>query len=219
MELPVIYNLAYDSVYIGEDGPTHQPVEQLPSIRCMPNLAVIRPADAQEGVICAKMAVERKEGPVACITTRQKLTCFEKFDANWQEHMAKVGAYIVKKESKTLSFTLVATGSEVNTVLTALQDLDNSDSIRVVSMPCREYFYCQDAETRNSIIPCKEKVIVVEAAAEQGWSKLSTQKVHFIGIDSFGTSAPGNIAAKAKGIDAVSVAKRIKAIQFDTDLC
>ena len=215
MELPVIYNLAYDSVYIGEDGPTHQPVEQLPSIRCMPNLAVIRPADAQEGVVCAKMAIEHRGGPVACITTRQKLTCFEKYDGDWQATMAKAGGYIVKKESGPLSCTLVATGSEVNTVLDALQHIENSESFRVVSMPCREYFYTQDEETRNAIVPCDGKVIVVEAAAEQGWSKLSRQKVHFIGIESFGTSAPGENVAKAMGIDAVSVAKRIMASSFD----
>jgi transketolase len=214
MELPVIYNLAYDSVYIGEDGPTHQPVEQLPSIRCMPNLAVVRPADAQEGVICAKMAIDHTKGPIACITTRQKLTCFEKYDPDWQQTMAKKGAYIVKKETETLLYTLVATGSEVNTVLEAIKNLDTRESIRVVSMPCREYFYEMDEETRNTIVPVTGDVIVVEAAAEQGWSKLSRRKVHFIGIDSFGTSAPGDIAAKAMGIDPESVAKRIQDINL-----
>jgi transketolase len=215
MELPVIYILAYDSIYIGEDGPTHQPIEQLPSLRCMPNLAVIRPADAQEGVVCAKMAVERKGGPVACVTTRQKLKCFEKFDLNWQENMSRNGAYIVKKETKTLAYTIVATGSEVFSVLCALEKLEDNGSIRVVSMPCREYFYARDMHERNEIVPVDRKVIVVEASADQGWSGLSNQKVTFIGIDSFGFSAPGDIVARAKGMDAGSIARRIAILDFD----
>lgn len=147
MELPVIYLLAYDSIYNGEDGPTHQPVEQLPALRCMPNIRVIRPADAQEGAVCAGMAVSKShQGPVVCLTTRQKLTCFAKYDADWQLHMELYGAYIVKREVDALQLTVVATGSEVYTVLRAVEGLTcgglvMSGCVRVVSMPCRELFY------------------------------------------------------------------------------
>jgi len=215
MELPVIFILAYDSIYIGEDGPTHQSIEQLPSLRCMPNLAVIRPADAQEGVVCAKMAIERRGGPVACVTTRQKLKCFGKFDSNWQESMIRYGAYIVKKETESLLYTIVATGSEVYSVLSSLKNLKDHKSIRVVSMPCREYFYAQELSIRNQIVPVDKNVVVVEAAAEQGWSGLSNRKVNFIGINTFGKSAPGEIVARAKGMDADSIVVRIASLDFD----
>jgi transketolase len=212
MEIPVIYNLAYDSVYTGEDGPTHQPVEQLASVRCMPNVSVIRPGDAQEGVVCAQMVIKETDGPVCCITTRQKLNCYAKDDANWEQNMSQKGAYIVRSETEALQAIVVATGSEVNTALSAVEQLGNSKNIRVVSMPCREKFYGLQRSQREEIIPFDVQTVVVEAAAEQGWSELSDRKVHFIGISEFGTSAPGPVVAMARGIDANSVADKLQGL-------
>jgi len=212
MNIPVIYNLAYDSVYTGEDGPTHQPVEQLASIRCMPNVSVIRPGDAQEGVVCAEMVIANTDGPVCCITTRQKLNCFAKDDLDWAQNMRDKGAYIVRNESEDLQAIVVASGSEVNTALEAVEQLDNNQNIRVVSMPCREKFYRLETDLREEIVPMDVQAVVVEAAAEQGWSELSNQKVHFIGVSEFGTSAPGDIVAKARGMDPSAVSKKLQGL-------
>lgn len=212
MDLPVLYILAYDSIYNGEDGPTHQPIEQLASVRAMPNVVVIRPADAQEGIVCARMALQEKSKPVACLTTRQKLECFAKADSEWEEHMETMGAYIVKDSEHEPGYTIVATGSEVATVIHAVAGMSNRDSIRIVSMPCREYFTAREQAVKDHIIPPASKVIVVEAAVEQGWSVLSAEKVIFIGVEGFGTSAPGDIVAKEKKLDVASVQQRLEAV-------
>lgn len=212
MGLPVMYILAYDSVYIGEDGPTHQPVEQLPSLRCMPNLKVYRPADAQEAVVCAQTALQQQDGPSACLSTRQKLCCFEKEQKDWQRSIIDRGAYIVKEASSELKGTIVATGSEVYSTLEAVSSIEEAAAYRIVSMPCRERFLEACAEERSALVPYDSHVIVVEAAEEQGWSALSSQKIDFIGIHEFGTSAPGDAAAAARGIDAEGIGKKISAI-------
>ncbi len=210
MQLPVVYNLAYDSIFIGEDGPTHQPIEQLPSIRCMPNLSIIRPGDAQEGAVSGEMAFARTDGPTAVITTRQKLECFEKEDKNWVENMKKFGAYIVKRESTELKNIVVATGSEVATTLKAVEKMENNENIRLISMPCRDIFISSNQELKENLIPKDIRCAVVEAAAESGWSEISNMKVSFIGLNQFGTSAPGEIVGKVRGMDSDSIAKRLE---------
>lgn len=209
MKLPVVYNLAYDSIFIGEDGPTHQPIEQLPSIRCMPNLSIIRPGDAQEGAVSGEMAFSREDGPTAVITTRQKLECFKKEDENWIDNMKKYGAYIVRGEKADLKNIVIATGSEVSSTLKAIEKMENNENIRLISMPCRDIFISSNQELREKLIPKNIKCAVVEASAESGWSEISNMKVVFIGLNQFGTSAPGDIVGKVRGMDSDSIAKRL----------
>ena len=191
MELPNIFIFTHDSIGIGEDGPTHQPIEHLPALRSMPNIDVIRAADANELIYSWKYVMQLKDRPAAFILTRQSVPTIDRDKYNSAEGAGK-GAYILAGEDENPDIILIATGSEVNVSLKAYELLkEKGINARVVSMPCRELFERQDEEYKNAVIPDDiDNRLVVEAASPFGWGKYANDNV--LGINRFGTSAPGS---------------------------
>ena len=202
-----VYIFTHDSFYVGEDGPTHEPIEQLAMLRTIPGMTVIRPAEAHEVAHAWAYAANCKT-PVALILTRQDLAPYD------AETAAKVdvakGAYVVSEDA-AYDTILIATGSEVNTALGAAHILRESGRrIRVVSMPSRELFLAQSAEYRESVIPSAcEKRVTIEAASTFGWEKFAGDKGLCIGLDHFGASAPYKVLAEKFGFTPEAVAKKI----------
>ncbi len=190
-KLPGIYLLSHDSLAVGEDGPTHQPIEQLAMLRSIPNVNVIRPADARETYAAWQIALESKETPTCLILSRQNLPLL----ASKYKEVQK-GAYIISKEAKRLDATIVATGSEVSLAIEAQKELATRGvDVRVVSMPATYLFDKQTKEYRDEVIgTTKDKVFAVEMLSSFGWYKYAD---HVMGIDTFGTSAPAKDAIKA----------------------
>ncbi|UCG00170.1 MAG: transketolase [Spirochaetaceae bacterium] len=210
MKLPVIYIMSHDSVKIGEDGPTHQPVEHLAALRAIPGLMVLRPADAQETVEAWKLALERTGGPTVIALTRFGIEVFPKADPNWRDSFRR-GAYLVKDCGGNPDLVIIATGSEVHEALEVCPAYGDK-KIRVVSMPCRELFLSQDIEFRTSLIPQKADRIVIEAGVAQGWQALFSENCSILSIERFGLSAPGQRAASALGIDSDRLSAMIHSI-------
>lgn len=197
MNLPVIYVWSHDSVAVGQDGPTHQPIEHLASLRAIPGLAVVRPADANETVAAWK-AILGCDGPVGLVLGRQNVPVLGVNAELMRDGVAK-GAYFVK-EVETPDIVLVGTGSEVALALEAAEKAaEGGVQASVVSMPCREWFLQQDKEYRNGIVPPDVPVIVVEAGSTFGWKDLAPHGV-VLGIDEFGLSAPADEAMEARGM-------------------
>jgi transketolase len=207
----VIYIFSHDSVALGEDGPTHQPVEQLMSLRTVPNLAVVRPADANETVEAWRWTMQH-QGPVAIILTRQKLPTLDRGKYAPASGLHR-GAYIISEAaSGAPSAIIIATGSEVHIALEA-QELLEREGIpaRVVSMPCREAFEAESGEYRESVIPSRIKVRVsVEAGVTLGWERWIGCGGIAIGIDRFGASAPEKIIMEKFGLTAGNVADAVR---------
>ena len=204
----VIYQFTHDSIFLGEDGPTHQPIEHLAALRAMPNLRVIRPADQWETKM-AWIAALRYRGPTAIVLSRQSLPDLG-VHLSYDQSVGK-GAYIIKKEEKKPQFTLMATGSEVSLALdvgTALEKIGKS--VRVISMPCWELFEEQSEEYRLSVIGGDlGKRVSIEAAVTFGWSKwIGPEGIH-IGIDTYGESAPQSDLAAEFGFTVDSILDRI----------
>lgn len=206
MNLPVVFVLTHDSIFVGEDGPTHQPVELVASLRTIPGVQVLRPADAEEAVEAWKIAKDVKDHPVCICLTRQTVSVFEKEDPDWK-NTVKTGAYIAKKASDAPDVTIVATGSEVNLALEAAKH--SSKSVRVVSVMDKATFENQPDVLINTILGGAKKVIVAEAGISQGWEGFATTRKDLFSINRFGTSAPGNIAAQGLGYTAENLAKLI----------
>ena len=196
MKQPVIYVLTHDSIYIGEDGPTHQPVEHLASLRAIPNVRVLRPADAEETALAWKMALERTDGPTVLALTRQNVPVFAKADPDWQETI-KIGAYIVKKSVGTPDVVLIATGSEVSMALAAAERVQGKQ-VQVVSMISRELFEQQPAAVRNVMVPEGVRTVVVEAGIRMGWEAWA-KDADILSVDRFGESGPGDKVAEHLG--------------------
>jgi transketolase len=212
MQLHVIYVFTHDSVFVGEDGPTHEPVEHLAALRAIPNLLVLRPADAEETVQAWRMALERTDGPTALALTRQNLTVFSKGDSKWAEHCA-YGAYIASEAASggDPQLVLVATGSEVNLALEVRAALGSAgEKARVVSMPCRELFLRAPQEYRRSLIPDSALVVLLESGISQGWAAVVGRDAEMVTIERFGESAPAAKIAEHLGFTAQAVAQRIK---------
>ena len=196
-KIPVIYQFTHDSIFLGEDGPTHQPVEHLAALRAIPNLHVIRPADNAE-VKMAWIAALRYRGPTALVLSRQNLPDLEGTHVHYDHGMGK-GAYIVKKEGNKPDFTLFATGSEVSLALDVAIALEKlGKTVRVVSMPCWEIFEEQSEAYKNSIVGGDlGQRVSIEAGVSFGWPKWIGHDGMAICIDSFGESAPmGDLAAE-----------------------
>lgn len=209
MEIPVIYVFTHDSIFVGEDGPTHQPVEHLAVLRAIPNVTVVRPADGIETAMAWAYALRHKEGPIALILTRQKIEAFER-DADFKPTDVLKGAYIVSKENGKLDLIIAASGSEVPVAYEAKKLLSDKFSIRVVSIPSKEIFIRQSEEYKKSIFPDDVPVVIIEAALMQGWGDLFRQKLLTIGIERFGASAPYKILAEKFGLTGKQVAEKIK---------
>lgn len=199
MGLPVTYVWSHDSVALGQDGPTHQPIEHLASLRAIPGFAVVRPADANEAT-AAWLAILEKAGPAGLVLGRQPVPVLDIGSVGAHEGVRR-GAYVVWENSNAVA-TLVATGSEVALAMSAAQSLtDDGVHVRVVSMPCREWFLAEDAAYRNVVLPKSVSVTVaVEAASSFGWHEIVGPRGAVVGIDEFGLSAPADQAMKARGM-------------------
>jgi transketolase len=194
MRLPVIYIGTHDSIGLGEDGPTHQPVEHLAMLRAIPNLVTLRPADAGETIEAWKVAIERRDGPTILVLTRQKLPILEPGALSAADGVRR-GAYVVLDPPgvKKPDSIIIATGSEVSLALDAARAL-HADHIatRVVSMPSWELFAAQPESYRDSVLPSTVRArVAVEAAGPMGWSRWTTDVGAMIGMEGFGASAPG----------------------------
>ncbi|MHC4616541.1 MAG: transketolase [Planctomycetota bacterium] len=207
---PTIFVYTHDSVGLGEDGPTHQPVEQLAALRAMPNLMVIRPADANESAQAWRFALEYKDGPTALLFTRQGLPVLDQSKYGSAANLSR-GAYVLVEAEKP-DVLLLATGSEVSLALCAAEGLAGEGTrAQVVSMPCWELFEKQDQRYKDSVLPPDVKARVgIEAGVEQGWSKWLGDNGVFIGMSSFGASAPGKVCFEKFGITAQNIVKAAK---------
>ena len=195
-----IYVFTHDSIGLGEDGTTHQPVEQLAGLRAVPNLLVIRPADANETTQAWRVALEYNGGPVALILTRQGLPIIDQEKYSKAEGLEK-GAYILSESEEEAQLILIGSGSEVNLLLSAQKKLkEKSIHARVVSMPCWELFEKQDNGYKEMVLPKKiRKRLSVEAGSTQGWIKYTTEDGKSLGLDHFGESAPAEDLFKEFG--------------------
>lgn len=191
MHLPVVYVWTHDSLWIGEDGPTHQPVEHLAALRAIPNLTVIRPCDANETAEAWRAALRRRDGPTALLLTRQNLPVLDRSDMAGAENLAR-GAYVLREASQgDPDLVLVASGSEVHLALAAQEGLaERGVRARVVSMPSWELFDAQPPEYRMAVLPPTVPKIAVEAAVPLGWERYVGPDGDVIGIRRFGASAP-----------------------------
>ena len=205
MGLPVIYVLTHDSIGVGEDGPTHEPIEQLAMMRSLPDSYTFRPADSKETAAAYQIALT-KEKPICIALTRQKLPLYEETGKG-----ALRGAYVLK-DSENPEVILMATGSEVEPCVKAY-DMLKAEGIaaRVVSMPCIELFEEQDAEYKESVIPAAVKArVAVEAGVAYGWERYTGLDGKIISIDRFGASAPAGTLFKEFGFTAENVAAKAK---------
>ena len=208
--LPVIYFFSHDSIAVGEDGPTHQPIEQLAGLRSMPNVHVFRPADTDETIACFELALKRNEGPSVFVFSRQDLPELPLSSAEKRQNALR-GAYVVKKEEQSLESILIATGSEVSLALQVAERLGSHT--RVVSMPSCEVFLQQDQAYQESILPasCPQR-IAIEAGSSQPWYRFVGLNGLVIGIDSFGKSAPSRDLTECFGLTVEAVLKRISKV-------
>ena len=197
--LPVTYIFTHDSVGVGEDGPTHQPVETVSGLRVIPNLDVIRPGDAEETAGAFVAAMSRTDGPTALILTRQAIPLMNELSVDARRDGVLRGGYIARKESGALTTIFLATGSELQYAMGAATEL--GDGVRVVSMPCFERFERQSPEYQESVLPrvCTKR-ISIEAGVTGLWWKYVGTEGKTIGIDRFGISAPGDVVFKELGI-------------------
>ncbi|MBA66105.1 MAG: transketolase [Candidatus Marinimicrobia bacterium] len=205
----VIHEFTHDSFYVGEDGPTHQPIEHAMSLRTIPNLNVFRPADAKETAVCFRIALENKHTPSALLLTRQGVPVLEHSYDILDKNVRK-GAYIVHDSEKAPELIFIATGSEVSLALETSK-LMSDKNIRVISMPCMEIFDKQNDEYKSSIIPSRGCLrVTMEAGITQGWEKFSGVNGLSIGIDHYGASAPGKVLAKEFGFTPEKIEKKIR---------
>jgi len=210
MGLKVIYIFTHDSIGLGEDGPTHQPIEQLATLRAIPDLTVIRPADANETIEAWRAALQSEKGPVALALTRQAVPVLDRTVLAPAEGLHR-GAYILKDAAEGKpDIILIATGSEVHLALEAWQKLkEKGITSRVVSMPSWELFDSQSEEYRNQVLPPEVKVrIAIEAGIPQGWDHYLENKGDMIGIKRFGASAPYKVLFEKFGITVDSIVRK-----------
>lgn len=205
----VVYVFTHDSIGLGEDGPTHQPVEHLASLRAMPNLHVIRPSDANETVVAWRVALERKDGPTALILSRQNLPVLDRTLLAEADALRRGGYVVSDPPSGDAEVIIIGTGSEVEIALKAAELLaEQKVAARVVALPCWEIFEQQDEDYRRSVLPKGIKArVAVEAGSSFGWQRYIGDCGAMVGIDHFGASAPADVLYKQFGLTAEEVAK------------
>lgn len=210
MNQRVIYVMTHDSIGVGEDGPTHQPVEHLASLRAIPNLHVYRPADAMEVAECWELAIQRNDGPSLIALTRQGVPAIrDNADKNWSER----GGYVISAGEGKDDIVLMATGSEVHKAMEAQKELYKHDiSARVVSIPCMELFLEQGEKYVRSVLGKDLPKIAMEAGIRQGWDRFLGRSDSFIGMNSFGASAPGAVLFEHFGITTEALIAKAKEI-------
>jgi transketolase len=214
MKLHVIYVFTHDSIAVGEDGPTHQPVEQLFSLRVIPGLTVIRPADANETAEAWRTAIENRNGPTAIILTRQNVPVMDRGKLSPAAELRK-GAYVLSNSSSGKpDVILIATGSEVHLALGAQEKLLTEDiRTRVVSMPSWELFDQQPEDYRHQVLPRDVPLRVsIEAGVTLGWHRYVGKEGEIIGIDHFGASAPGNVVPREFGFTPENILHRVRSL-------
>lgn len=214
MELPVTYVFTHDSIAVGEDGPTHEPIEQLASLRAMPGLSIIRPADANETAAAWQAAVESKHKPTALILSRQNLPTLPGTSENAKNGVEK-GAYVVSPaEQDTPEALILATGSEVSLAVEAQKALASENvHVSVVSMPSWDKFEEQPKEYKESVLPkTVKKRLAIEMASPFGWERYTGDEGEVLAIDRFGASAPGEKIAEEYGFTVENVVERVKAM-------
>ena len=208
MKRPAIYVFTHDSIYVGEDGPTHQPVETLASLRAIPGVQVLRPGDAEETVEAWKTAYESKDHPVCLALTRQKLAVYEKADKDWKKTI-RTGAYVVQEGSAAPDITVLASGSEVNTALEAAK-LVPEKKIRIVSVIDLKRFSEADDAVRNKIIGSAKRVVAAEAGIGTEWFRFVKDRSDIFCIERFGESGPAEKVAEHLHFTASDLAKLLK---------
>jgi transketolase len=202
MGLKIIYVFTHDSIGLGEDGPTHQPIEQLAALRAIPHLIVIRPSDANETAEAWRFAIQHEGGPIALALTRQNLPTLDR-EKYAPAHGLSRGAYILSDaEGGKPEVILIASGSEVHVALEAAEKLRNGGtSVRVVNMTSWELFDGQPDDYRNKVLPPETKIrVAIEAGATQGWHRYIGDRGEVIGIDHFGASAPYKVLFEKFGL-------------------
>jgi len=213
MKIRSIFIYTHDSIGLGEDGTTHQPVEQLISLRAIPNLTVIRPADANETAQAWRVAIEHTSGPVALVLTRQGLPIIDQEKYTKASELEK-GAYILSDSEIEPQLILIGTGSEVSLLLEAQKKLKEQNIYtRVVSMPSWELFEQQDIAYKEKVFPKKiKKRLAVEAGSPLGWHKYVTDEGYIIGMTTFGKSAPAEALFKLFGFTVENIIEKSKAL-------
>lgn len=214
MKQPVTYVFTHDSIAVGEDGPTHEPIEQLAALRAMPNLSVIRPADGNETAAAWKLAVESTDKPTALVLTRQNLPTIKGTNDIAYEGVSK-GAYVISPASKEQAdVLLLAAGSEVSLAIEAQKELDKEGiSASVVSMPSWDRFEVQSKEYKDSVIPkAVKKRLAIEMGTSLGWHKYAGDEGEVLAIDQFGASAPGEKVMEEYGFTVSNVVGRVKSL-------
>ena len=212
MELGVIYVFTHDSIFLGEDGPTHQPISQLLSLRSIPDLTVLRPADARETAAAWKIAIERRHGPTALVLSRQKLPILEETASTADDGVARGGYVLAETEGETPQAILIATGSEVALALAAHQALATEGvQARVVSLPSWELFDTQPVEYRERVLPPSVTArLAIEAGVGLGWERYTGSQGEVLSIDRFGASAPAGDLAEPFGFTVGNVVRRVR---------
>ncbi|MCX7825146.1 MAG: transketolase [Verrucomicrobiae bacterium] len=215
--LHVIYVFTHDSIFVGEDGPTHEPVEHLASLRAIPNLSVIRPADATETAVAWAVALENSHNPTALCLTRQNLPVLDRAKLAPADGVRK-GAYVLWESSGDPELILIGTGSEVHIALEAGQQLaQQGRRVRVVSMPSWDLFEKQSPEYRVSVLPCKVWArLAVEAGVSLGWKRWVGGRGRVVGLDRFGASAPYKVLAEKFGFTAANVVQAANELLTDS---
>jgi transketolase len=212
MKIHCIFVYTHDSIGLGEDGPTHQPVEQTATLRLIPNMSVWRPCDAVESAVAWKMAVKRKEGPSSLIFSRQGLPHQERTVE--QLELIERGGYILSDCDGTPDAIVIATGSEVDLAMGAAKQLAGSQKIRVVSMPSTDVFDAQDEAYRESVLPSAVTArVAIEAGVTDGWLKYVGLQGKVIGVNRFGESAPAGELFKEYGLTVDNVVKTVEALK------
>ncbi len=217
MELPVVWVWTHDSVALGEDGPTHQPVEHYAALRAIPRLWVVRPGDANETSVAWRVALERQDGPVALLLSRQDVETLDRSQTAAAEGLER-GGYVLWESStggEAPELILIATGAEVGPTLAAAQSVaaDRGTRVRVVSMPCMELFEAQTQEYRDEVLPrASPKRLAVEPGASMSWWKWVGSDGDVLGLDRFGASAPGTTVLKELGFTTENIAARAQAL-------
>jgi len=210
-KLQVFYIFTHDSVGVGEDGPTHQPVETVSALRCIPNLDVLRPADAEETAAAFAHAVARRDGPVALILSRQNVPSLDSVPVATRRQGTLKGAYIVRKETAALTHILIGTGSELQLALAAAEEL--GVGVRVISMPSMEVFSRQTKAYQEEILPANcTKRVSIEAGVTISWGRYVGTAGKALGTDRFGLSAPGDTVMRELGMTKEAVVAAAKAL-------
>jgi len=212
MNQQVIYIYTHDSVWLGEDGPTHQPIEHFAAMRSMINVWVVRPADANESAEAWRIALDRTDGPTALCLTRQGLNIVDR-EAHGSAEGTRRGGYVLKDCGEAAQVVLIATGSEVDLALAAQQELDAQGiAARVVSMPCVELFDQQSEDYIQEVLGADVPRVSIEAGVTYGWARMVGSNGASVGIDRYGASAPGAVVAEKLGMSVGNVVDTVKGV-------